>query len=579
MKPLRRSERVQSLCGWLPNEAVGINVVVIWLGLNALLFVNIFLLYSNSDAYIYTRIILGPGLAWARASAMCLNLNCMLILLPVSRNLISFLRGSCTHHQGALRRQLDKSITFHRMVSYLIVVHTIIHVVAHLFNIKRYHEGQSHEAQELLMTLSSLGKNINESYLNPIRTYDTDTTKEVLISVPGLSGVIMTVVLILMITSSTKVIRKSFYEIFWFTHHLFVVFFIGLVVHGVGGIVRGQTSPSLSKHNASYCKDHLYEWGNVSMCPLPEFAGNKPVTWRWVIVPLIIYICERILRYYRSMKTVVITKVVTHPSDVIEVQMKKKDFRMEPGQYVYLQCPQISHFEWHPFTLTSAPEDDYFSVHVRVVGDWTNALKEIFLAQGKCFKMTPDFIKIALDGPYGSASTDVFDYRISICIAAGIGVTPFASVLKSIWYKCCDPSKKMKLQKIYFFWICRDTSAFEWFADLLHSLEVQLTEKGKRHFLSYHIFLTGWSDIEAAHIALHCDEKRDVITGLQQKTFYGRPNWNAEFRRIADSHPCSNIGVFSCGPKSLSRTLSKLCNYFSSADPRRVHFHYNKERF
>ena len=30
------------------------------------------------------------------------------------------------------------------------------------------------------------------------------------------------------------VCRRSYFETFWFTHHLFVVFFAGLVVHGTG---------------------------------------------------------------------------------------------------------------------------------------------------------------------------------------------------------------------------------------------------------------------------------------------------------------------------------------------------------
>lgn len=31
-------------------------------------------------------------------------------------------------------------------------------------------------------------------------------------------------------------------------------------------------------------------------------------------------------------------------------------------------CPTISYWQWHPFTLTSAPEDDYLSVHIREPG-------------------------------------------------------------------------------------------------------------------------------------------------------------------------------------------------------------------
>ena len=32
----------------------------------------------------------------------------------------------------------------------------------------------------------------------------------------------------------------------------------------------------------------------------------------------------------------------------------------------------------------------------------------------------------------------------------------------------------LKLQKVYVYWICPDTQAFEWFADLLKTLEEQV---------------------------------------------------------------------------------------------------------
>ena len=30
--------------------------------------------------------------------------------------------------------------------------------------------------------------------------------------------------------------------------------------------------------------------------------------------------------------------------------------------------------EWHPYTLTSAPDDPFLSVHIQVCGDWTSAV-------------------------------------------------------------------------------------------------------------------------------------------------------------------------------------------------------------
>lgn len=32
----------------------------------------------------------------------------------------------------------------------------------------------------------------------------------------------------------------------------------------------------------------------------------------------------------------------------------------------------------HPFSITSAPDDDYLSVHIRQLGDWTHELKRVF---------------------------------------------------------------------------------------------------------------------------------------------------------------------------------------------------------
>lgn len=89
---------------------------------------------------------------------------------------------------------------------------------------------------------------------------------------------------------------------------------------------------------------------------------------------MFLYLCERLVRFWRSQQKVVITKVVTHPFKTIELQMKKKGFKMEVGQYIFVKCPKVSRLEWHPFTLTSAPEEDFFSIHIRIVGDWTEGL-------------------------------------------------------------------------------------------------------------------------------------------------------------------------------------------------------------
>jgi len=66
-----------------------------------------------------------------------------------------------------------------------------------------------------------------------------------------------------------------------------------------------------------------------------------------------------------------ISKLILHPSKVLEVQIKKENINPKAGQYIFISCPEISYLQYHPFTLTSAPEEGYVSVHMRIVGDWT----------------------------------------------------------------------------------------------------------------------------------------------------------------------------------------------------------------
>ena len=42
--------------------------------------------------------------------------------------------------------------------------------------------------------------------------------------------------------------------------------------------------------------------------------------------------------------------------------------------------------------------------------------------------------------------------------------------------------------------------------------------------------------LKVRNIILHEEDSADVITGLTQKTNYGRPNWDHIFSKIASTH-------------------------------------------
>ena len=57
---------------------------------------------------------------------------------------------------------------------------------------------------------------------------------------------------------------------------------------------------------------------------------------------------------------------------------KPDNFKYSPGDYVFIKIPAVAQFEWHPFTISSAPEEkDIFTLHIRGVGGWTNRLYDL----------------------------------------------------------------------------------------------------------------------------------------------------------------------------------------------------------
>jgi len=272
-------------------------------------------------------------------------------------------------------------------------------------------------------------------------------------------------------------------------------------------------------------------------------------------------------------------------ADVMEIQFTKPSFRYRAGQWLFLQMPSISKYQWHPFTITSCPFDPYVSVHIRQVGDFTKALGDavgVGEAQAKMYdKLDPTGMYevaiqngqvlpcIRIDGPYGAPAEDVFENEIAVLIGTGIGVTPWASVLKNIWHLRNGPNPPTRLRRVEFIWVCRDTTSFEWFQTLLSSLETQSTEASQvpssassTDFLKIHTYLTQRLDMDTTqNIVLNSvGSSVDPLTELKSRTNFGRPNFVKLFTAMRDgimdrsylsgleSAMKTTVGVYFCGP-------------------------------
>lgn len=442
----------------------------------------------------------------------------------------------------------DEAIEFHKCTAWSVVFFSLVHTGAHIAN--SWFLGHA-------MSTNTLGSLVHAILCN-------------VSTGPFVTGWLMLALLTIMALFATENRRRTRFERFQFTHLLFLPFFALWQLHGMFCMIRPDSAP--------YCS-----WKQVG------------VFWFYWSFGGALYISERLLREVRSRHRTFICKVVHHPSKVIELHLKKeKTRRMRPGQYIMINCPAVSCWQWHPFTLTNAPEED-LSVHIRIVGDWTREFahalgcdpelneavsKELCDDEDPQTKLSRVLPRIMIDGPFGAASEDVFHEEVAVLIGAGIGVTPFASILKHIWYRSQDEnpsSPPLKLRKVYFFWICREPTAFEWFQSLLHAIEAQ----DNQNFIEICTFVTGRLEKDQVENIYTNDPgvDRDVVTGLQAPTHYGRPNWDRIFSSIASAHPATKVGVFFCGPPALSSTLHKMCLKHTSGKPGSASFSYSKERF
>ncbi|KUJ24117.1 uncharacterized protein LY89DRAFT_573348 [Mollisia scopiformis] len=498
----------------------------------------------------------------SRGAGLVLSVDGAMILLPMCRNLMRWIRPKIKF------LPLDESIWFHRQVAYSMLFYTCLHTLAHYVNFF----------------------NVEKTQIRPVTALQIHYTEA-----GGITGHMMLLCMLLMYTTAHAKIRQQSFETFWYTHHLFIPFMLGLYTHATGCFVRDST------------------------LPLSPFAGEQFWVhcigyegWRWELWGGGLYLMERLYREIRSRRDTKIVKVVRHPYDAMEIQFVKPSMKYKAGQWLFLQVPSVSKQQWHPFTITSCPFDPYISVHVRQVGDFTRALGDALgagPAQSKLYDNVDPMgmyevalqngqtmPELKIDGPYGAPAEDVFDNEIAVLIGTGIGVTPWAAILKNIWHMRNSPNPPTRLRRVEFIWVCKDTTSFEWFQVLLSSLEAQSQEAANRganngnEFLKIHTYLTQKLDLDTTqNIVLNSvGSTLDPLTELKSRTNFGRPDFLRLFQGMRDGildrtyinglegSMRTNIGVYFCGPNVAAREIKKATK---KAATREVNFSFWKEHF
>ena len=257
----------------------------------------------------------------AKMFGKLLDINCAFILFPVCRSFIRSLYNMSTNQSTHARicnallsfMPLDKAIQWHKLMAFLIVIGTVFHTWAHYMH-----------------------------YASVPYTYDTVFGPTVWIS-----GIIIILSMQLIYCTSFMAVRHGKFEMFWYTHHLFVIFFISTLFHGAGSI--------------------------------------NPNFWKWFAIPGIMYIIERTLREIRSKQAVGVVSVTHMNNNLVKVfclELEKTGpiANFQEGQFIFIRAPMITPWQWHPFTISSPPEQNTLTLHIRNMGPgtWTDRLQSFF---------------------------------------------------------------------------------------------------------------------------------------------------------------------------------------------------------
>ncbi|XP_062026049.1 respiratory burst oxidase homolog protein A [Rosa rugosa] len=583
----RRSpiRRISSKClYYLQENWKRLWVLALWVCIMIGLFTWKFFQYKQKKSFH----IMGYCLLTSKGAAETLKFNMALVLLPVCRNTITWLRNT----RLGFVVPFDDNINFHKSIAAAIVIGVILHAGNHL----------ACDFPRLI----KVSESVYEEYLHDDFGTHKPTYVDLVKGAEGVTGIIMVVCMVIAFTLATKWFRRSLiklpkpfnrltgYNAFWYSHHLFVIVYALLVIHGVFLYL-------------------VHKW-------------YLKTTWMYLSVPVILYAGERILRVFRSgFYTVRLLKVAIYPGNVLTLQMSKPpQFKYKSGQYMFVQCPAVSPFEWHPFSITSAPGDDYLSVHIRQLGDWTQELKRVFSEAcepplaGKSGLLRADettkksLPKLLIDGPYGAPAQDYRKYDVLLLVGLGIGATPFISILKDLLNNIVkmeeqadSPSdfsrnsdlssgstdspnkvylkrkKPLKTTNAYFYWVTREQGSFDWFKGVMN----EVADLDQRGVIEMHNYLTSVYEEGDARSTLitmvqalnHAKNGVDIVSGTRVRTHFARPNWKKVFSKFSSKHYGARIGVFYCGAPVLAKELSKLCYEFNQKGLTKFEFH--KEHF
>ncbi|XP_069621906.1 dual oxidase 1 isoform X1 [Ranitomeya imitator] len=523
-------QKIQEVKRFVENYRRHIVCVVIFYGISAGVFLEKAYHYAFESHHTGIGEVTLPGIIVSRGTAASISFIFSYILLTMCRNLITFLRETFLNQYIPF----DAAVDFHRLIAKTAVILTVLHSVGHAVNIYMFS----------ITPLSTLSCIFPKVFIDDGSEIPQKYYWWFFQTIPGFTGILLLSILALMYVFASHHFRRISFRGFWFTHHLYIIMYILIILHSSFGLLQPP-------------RFHIY-----------------------LSVPGIIFVGDNLISLSRKKREINVIKAELLPSDVTYLKFERpNDFEYKSGQWVRIACLSLGTNEYHPFTLTTAPHEDTLSLHIRAAGPWTTRLRELYSPQS--VDELNGYPKIYLDGPFGEGHQEWNKYDVSVLVGGGIGVTPFASILKDLVFKS-SVNAKIMCKKIYFIWVTRTQRQFEWLAEIIKEVE----ENDEHNLVSVHIYITQFAEkFDLRTTMLYICERhfqkvlnRSLFTGLRSITHFGRPQFELFFTSLQEVHPeVKKIGVFSCGPPGMTKNVEKACQMHNKKD--QTHFTHHFENF
>ncbi|KAI7811828.1 dual oxidase 1 [Triplophysa rosa] len=470
------------------------------------------------------------GVLVSRGSAAAISFLFPYMLLTVCRNLITLCR------ETFLNRYIpfDAAIDLHRHMAMVAIILSVVHSLGHVVNVYVF----------CISDLSILACLFPRVFSDNGSELPMKWTFWFFKTVPGLTGILLLLIFAFIYVFASRYFRRISFRGFWVTHYLYVLVYVMVVIHGSYALLQ------------------------------------QPLFHIYLIPPGLLFLLDKLISLNRKKVEIPVVKAELLPSGVTYLEFKRpQGFVYRSGQWVRIASLELGTDEYHPFTLTSAPHEETLSLHIRAVGPWTSKLREVYTPEK--LQEIKGYPKLYLDGPFGEGHQEWTDYEVSVLVGAGIGVTPFASILKDLVFKS-SVKCKFHCKKVYFIWVTRTQRQFEWVSDIIREVE----EMDTHELVSVHIYITQLAEkFDLRTTMLYVCERhfqkvwnRSLFTGLRSITHFGRPPFVAFLSSLQEVHPeVEKVGVFSCGPPGLTKNVEQACRQMNKQD--QTHFVHHYENF